>query len=118
MEEALRRHFRTDLGYEIEPLGGSWENPDYLAQDMRSVGGEVRPGFQPNPASRHLIAARYIVKITNDSQEPVFGSTELGGQEASGVLWFNRAEMPPDDAFGYGHATTYRALFPIADRMI
>lgn len=117
VEGALRRHFRTDLGYDIEPVG-SWDQPHYLAQDMRPIDGEVRPGFMPNPASRHLIAARYLVRLVNEDDGPVYGSTDLGGQEASGVQWFTQAEMPDLSEFGYNHGVTYEAMFGIADRLL
>lgn len=116
VEEALRRHFRTDLGFEIEPVE-SWERPSYLAQDMRPIDGAVKKGFTPNPDSRHLIAARFLVRITNYETAPVFGKTEVGGQEASGIRWFTEAQMPSPEEFGYGHHRTYQACFPIAEKL-
>lgn len=120
-EEALGRHFRTDLGWEIEPLEG-WERPHHLAQDMRpDDDGEVQPGFTPNPASGHLVAARFIVKVTDGEQEPTFGSTDVGGQEAVGVQWFSQQDMDDlvnDPGFGYGHEQTYRSFFRIAHRLL
>lgn len=120
-EEALRRHFRTDLGYEIEPLEG-WDRPHHWAQDMRPDDeGEVRPDFTPNPASGHLVAVRFIVTVTDGEQEPAFGSTDVGGQEAVGVQWFTEQDMDRlvhDPGFGYGHDQTYRKFFPIAARLL
>ncbi|HUB93410.1 MAG TPA: hypothetical protein VMB52_02810 [Verrucomicrobiae bacterium] len=116
--EALDRHFRDDLGYAIEPLSPWWQ-PDYVAQDMRPVHGEVRAGFTPNPNSRHLIAARFLVAIVGNDQEPLtFGSTRVGGQEASGVVWFSKESMPDSSYFGYGHHETYSTLFPVAERYL
>lgn len=115
-EEALRRHFMTDLGFGIEPVLG-WDQPQYLAQDMRPIEGEVREGFTPNPASRHVIAARFLVRITDGEDAPTFGSTEKGGQEASGIEWFTEEDMPDPSDFGYGHDQTYRAMFSIAQRI-
>lgn len=117
IEEALRRHFRTDLGFEIEPVE-SWERPSYLAQDMRPIDGVVKEGFTPNPDSRHLIAMRFIVRITNYENAPVFGRTDIGGQEASGVRWFTEAQMPQPEEFGYGHHRTYQACFPIVGKLV
>ncbi len=114
VEEALRDHFRTDLGREITLISGSWHRPDYLAQDMRpDENGNVRPGFQANYGSRHLLANRWAVEFTDDGPF-VFGATTVGGQEVAGVEWFTRDQMPPDEAFGYRHDETYRALFEIA----
>jgi hypothetical protein len=126
VEEAMTRHFDTDLKMKVEPLL-SWDQPQHLAQDMRSLDnpddpdGEVRPGFMPNPASRHLVAARYLVTVTEGADTPVFGSTDFG-QEAIGVTWFTEREISGEnpkfnsDQFGYGHDQTYRSLFRIADR--
>lgn len=116
VEEAMGRHFMTDLGQKVEPVV-SWEHPQLLAQDMRPIDGEVREGFMPNPASRHLIAARYLVKITEGEDNPVFGSG-AGGQEASGVRWFTQDQMPAADAFGYNHGHTYQSMFPLAENLV
>jgi ADP-ribose pyrophosphatase YjhB (NUDIX family) len=115
--EALSRHFQTDLGFDIEPVT-SWDEPQYLAQDMRPVEGKVQEGFSSNPTFRHLVAARYLVSITGGEDAPAFGSTEYGGQEASDIVWFGEAAMPELSAFGYGHGRTYQALFPMADRLL
>ena len=112
--EAAQRHFKRDLGMSIIPVT-SWEEPQQFAQDMRPINGEVRPGFYPNPDSRHLVAARYLVRITDGAENPVFGTTEHGGQEAEGVVWFDRDNMPDDEAFGYNHGDTYRKMFDAAE---
>ncbi len=117
IEEALRRHFEVDLGFDIEPVG-SWQSPAYIAQDMRPIDGEVRPGFTPNPNSRHLVAIRYLVQLNSGRDAPVFGITELGGQEASGVEWLSEKTMPDPTEFGYGHHETYRVMFPIARQLL
>jgi len=116
-EEALRRHFKTDLGFEIEPVE-SWTRPAYAAQDMRPVNGVVKNGFTPNPDSRHLVADRFLVRITNYESAPIFGKTDVGGQEASGIHWFTRAQMPAPEEFGYGHHETYRESFLIAEKVL
>ncbi|HSX29847.1 MAG TPA: hypothetical protein VLE73_04795 [Candidatus Saccharimonadales bacterium] len=113
LKEALERHFMTDLGVGVEAVG-SWDRPHMLAQDMREVDGEVRPGFFRNPASRHLIAARWLVKLKGDTENMVFGSTEVGGQEALDTVWFTKDDMPESDAFGYNHDITYRHMFDVA----
>lgn len=119
IEQALRRHFATDLGYEINPLEG-WDKPHFVAQDMRpDADGNILPGFMPNFASRHLIAVRFIVGLENvGNAGPVFGSTERGGQEAAGVQWFTQEQMPSADSFGYNHGVTYDAMFPTAQRLL
>lgn len=117
-EEALRRHFGTDLGFEIEPVGGSWKRPDYLAQEMRPIDGKVRDEFMTNPASRHIIAVRFLVSLASEDELPTFGETEYGGQEATGIEWFTEQTMPESSEFGYDHDDTYRTLFPVADSML
>jgi ADP-ribose pyrophosphatase YjhB (NUDIX family) len=116
LEQALRRHFRVDLGLDIEPLS-SWQQPAYIAQDMRPVDGALEQSFTPNDNSRHLVAARYLVKIVG-KENPVFGTTTLGGQEAAAIAWFSEAAMPPPDAFGYGHRETFEAMFPAARQLL
>jgi len=116
LAEALTRHFRVDLGFDITPLV-SWDQPQYVAQDMRPVKDTVREGFTPNPNSRHLIAIRYLVQITGGDDPPTFGATQWGGQEAAGVVWFTRQAMPPASEFGYHHDQTYLAMFPIAESL-
>ncbi|MFZ2513027.1 MAG: hypothetical protein WAW63_01060 [Candidatus Saccharimonadales bacterium] len=117
-EEALRRHFQRDVGLHIE-LFTSWTTPQYLAQDMRPVEGNIRPDFTPNPAARHLVAARFLVRIVSDNDtEAVFGSTRWGGQEASGIEWLTEQSMPSDEDFGYGHGETLRAMFLAAKPLV
>lgn len=113
ISEALGRHFMTDLGFSIEPVV-SWEQAQFIGQDMRPVEGRVREGFTPNPAARHVVAVRYLVNIIGGESSPDFGATKHGGQEADDVLWFTQDEMPEPDNFGYAHDLTYAALFPIA----
>lgn len=115
-EEALRRHFRVDLGFEIEPVT-NWEDPQFLAQEMRPVDGKVKEGFGPNPSSRHLVAARFLVRIIDEEKSPTYGATELGGQEVAGLEWFTRETMPELAEFGYGLGKTYQDMFPIAERL-
>ena len=116
IDEALKRHFKTDLGYDISPVG-SWDAPHYVAQDMRPIEGVVRPGFMPNPNSRHLLASRYLVTLNNPTERPVFGSTSVGGQEAADIEWFTKSEMPGHDDFGYNHGQTYDHMFNVASKL-
>lgn len=114
-EEALRGHFRTDLGYEIEPIT-SWREPQYFAEDMRpAADGSIKPGMLPNP-NENAHAARYLVKITNGAEAPVYGEG-FGGQEATDVVWFDEAGMPELGAFGYNHGDTYQVMFQAAERL-
>jgi hypothetical protein len=47
-----------------------------------------------------------------------YGSTELGGQEASGVIWFSLANMPPLEAFGYGQGVYYKKCLEMAEKIL
>jgi hypothetical protein len=112
-EEALARHFKKDTGYEIKSLM-PWHSP-YVVQEMAPHYGRVKSGFSPNQEARHLVANRFLVAITNPDNQPSFGSTEHGGQEANEIVWFNSLDMPDPAAFGYGHAETYEKMFVIAE---
>ncbi len=117
VKEALTRHFTTDLGTTAHPLSGDYSRPDYLAQDMAPRDdGSVKEDFCPNPNARHLVAARFVVGLENEPTQ--FGSTTLGGQEASDVRWFTERTMPGSEAFGYNHGETYARFFPIAGQYL
>jgi ADP-ribose pyrophosphatase YjhB (NUDIX family) len=111
MEEALQRHFKTDLGVEIELITDTM-HPQLIIEQMRAVDGALRPGFEDNPTTRHCVASRYLVKLVADPDfSPIFGSTQVGGQEASGIKWFTEPDIPPNEDFGYMHDATYREMF-------
>lgn len=118
-EEAARRHLKTDLGVkEVEPLL-SWDEPQLVAQDMRPINGQVRQGFNENPASRDLRAIRYMVTIPakyHDGENLEFGTTAVGGQEALSVHWLDAATLEDlsDDAFGYDHKRTFDHFMRLA----
>lgn len=120
IENALRRHFRTDIGMEIEflnPLGiaspaGIFQyhgpksrriNSPALPLDIkpRGKGGEINehPPFLPEP-TKHAVALTYLVTIP-ESAKPVFGSSPFG-QEASEFVWHSLETCPPEQEFGYG----------------
>jgi ADP-ribose pyrophosphatase YjhB (NUDIX family) len=123
IDEALKRHFKRDLGFNVAPAT-SWNTPQHIGQDMRpDENGELRDGFTPNPDSRHLIAMRYLVKVVDhegnqiQDPKPEFGST-IFGQEASDIVWFTEDQMPEDpNAWGYGHNETYQAMFRAANNL-
>ncbi len=116
IEGALKRNFKIDLGFDIELLT-SWDRPSACAQEMRPVGGVVRPNFGEAKDRRHVVALRYLVEIIGN-HEPVFGSTRHGGQEGGQIAWFTRASLPPAEKFGYGQYRTFADFFPIADTLL
>ncbi len=114
--EALRKHFRTDLGWEIELVTGE-DTPQYFAQDMKpDAQGKIMDGMMPNP-HENVRAARYLVQITDgDPEKPTYG-VGRGGQEAAGVEWFTQDQMPDLGDFGYNHGLTYNRMFEAAEQL-
>lgn len=117
MGEALERHFKTDLGAEIELITDTL-HPQLIIEQMRAVDGTLRPGFEDNPTTRHCIASRYLVRLADPDFSPVFGATNVGGQEASGIKWFTKSTIPPSQDFGYMHDETYQEMFGHAENLL
>lgn len=104
IEEALRRHWRTDVGVEVEMLR-HFSNPYVIHQDMPpDSAGNVQPGFNPEP-SKWNIGLVYPVRITGGKEN--FGETEHGGQEARELVWFSLNDLPKPEAFAYGFHDIY-----------
>ena len=112
VESALRRHFKTDIGSDIEMLT-PWDRPVLFHQFMRPKSdGTVLPDFGVEPQKRHAISIIYLVKLSDTPME--FGQTSSGGQEASGVRWFSKDDLPEDGEFGYGQEVYYKKCFELA----
>ncbi len=115
VESAMRRHFKTDIGSNIELLT-QWDRPVLFHQFMRPKSdGTVLPDFGVEPQKRHAVSMIYLVKLSDTHME--FGQTSLGGQEASGVRWFSKDDMPPDREFGYGQEVYYKKCFELAENV-
>lgn len=113
IEAALRRHFRVDVGHEIE-LTTPWDKPAGFFQFMRPrADGTVAENFGTEPSRRHAVSVLYLVRL--DDGAPVFGSTAHGGQEASGVEWFTLENMPHEEEFGYGQGVYFRKCLELAN---
>lgn len=112
VEEALRRHFRADMGVEISPVeNDGWELPlvrQYFPPDSNGI---LPAGFLPEPA-KHAVSLTYLVQITNGDM--LFGTTQHGGQEAADFQWFSLEDCPPDSRFAYGMGDTFRKLLLLA----
>lgn len=107
-EAALKRHWRTDLGLEIElPMG--WQHPVVLNQYSPQVEGKNRPDFMHDPG-KHSFAPLYMVFITSDSNKISLGSTEYGGQEASGFEWYTPQNCPPESEWSYDQRDGFLAV--------
>lgn len=116
LEHALRRHFKTDLGTEIELLS-PWDDPTAVHQFMRPrADGTVLPEFTSEPTRRHTITVVYVVRLQGDNF--TFGSSVHGGQEAEGAEWFSLKTMPPGDEFGYGQDVYFRKCLIHAETIL
>lgn len=112
VESAMRRHFKTDIGSNINMLT-PWDRPVLFHQFMRPQSDcTVLPDFGVEPQRRHAISLIYLVKLDDKKME--FGQTISGGQEASGVRWFSKDDIPQDDEFGYGQEVYYKKCFGLA----
>ncbi len=115
-EAALKRHWRTDLGLEIElPMG--WQHPVLLNQYAPQIDGENRPGFLWDPG-KHSFAPLYLVIITSDPKNIALGSTEYGGQEAAGFEWYSAENCPPETEWSYNQREGFLAVIEQADLMM
>lgn len=115
IETALRRHFRVDVGHEIN-LTTQWDKPVGFFQFMRPrADGTIADNFGTEPSRKHAVSVLYLVQLDNGA--PVFGSTAHGGQEASGVEWFTLENMPPKEEFGYGQGVYFRKCLELAEEM-
>lgn len=93
--DALRKHFRCDLGREIE-LDTDWQRPFAVGQAApHGTGAFARED------AKHAVALRYLVRFA-DEEEFVFGEG-FGGREAGSVEWLSRLTLPEPDAFGFDH---------------
>lgn len=114
-EQALRRHFKTDLDVKIEFLT-PWDQPATVYQFMRPLNdGGVLPDFGVEISRRHCITSVYIVKLQTDALS--FGSSKMGLQEVQGVEWFSVDNIPPPHEFGYGQDVYFRKCLELAERM-
>lgn len=103
IEDAMKRHWRADLGFEIDlPLG--WDCPVCMRQYAPQVNGENRPEFCHDPG-KHSYASTHLVVITNGDGAK-FG-TKIGGQEATDFLWFTAENCPPEEEWAYNMRDTF-----------
>ena len=99
LEDSLKRHWRNDLGCEIE---FDWEYP--LRMNQFKPGGTGQ--FNPD-AKKHSIAPAYSVKLLN---EPTKLGNTIYGQEARGYTWFNKDNFPAPEKFAYGFYKTFHQI--------
>ena len=116
IEHALRRHYRTDLGVEIEfPIG--WDQCAYLAQYAPKQDGANLPAFSEDP-TKHSVASTHIVRITSDLNSLVFGKTTYGGQEAMGLEWYTLKDVPPEGDWSYNMRDLFIKVLTKAQKQV
>ncbi len=105
LEQALRRHFRADLGCEIDllhngdPIGvGEYRNPSI---------NEPSGNFLPDPTKSHAVAIVYLVQIRDD-RDFHHGETAHGGQEVRETHWFSCDNLPPIERFAYSQGLMFK----------
>ena len=117
IENALRRHFRTDIGMEIgfldildirHPVG------IFQYHGLKSQRINEHPPFLPEP-TKHAVALTYLVTIP-ENREPIFGSSAYG-QEASEFVWHSLETCPPEQEFGYGTHSVFRECLEHAEKL-
>lgn len=107
LEDALRRHFMSDLGIEIGfPFG---QLPFLVSQQQN----KKKDGWWHDPTKCHNIGLTYLVSLR--SEEFRFGSTQLGGQEARDTVWFDKRSIPSPEAFAYGMFEGYIKAFEFVE---
>lgn len=116
IEDAIRRHWRTDLGVEIVlPFG--WRTPIEIAQYAPQVHGVNRPEFGDEP-TKHAVASTHLVEIVGgDSAVIQYGEND-GGQEARELCWFSLENIPANEEWGYDMGSVFRRCMALAYLMI
>ena len=96
IENALRRHWKIDVGCEINSF--DWRKPDSVHQHTPLISVSEND-FLPEP-SKFSIGLFYKVQLLNDPNK--YGATKYGGQEVGGYEWFSKETLPSAENFAYG----------------
>lgn len=114
IENALRRHFKTDLSLDIGfPLG--WDHPVCMRQYAPQVDGINRAQFCWDPG-KHSYASTHLVVLAGE-YKPKFGSTDYGGQEAGGIEWFRPDNCPDESEWSYNMRNTFLEVLAKAKKV-
>ncbi|MDP3771771.1 MAG: DUF4916 domain-containing protein [bacterium] len=116
IEQALRRHFRTDLGVEInwlDPEG--WRHPILAVQYKQFDRANGMDKDFNHETSKHAVVFTYLVTIASETIR--FGTTRYG-QEATEIQWFSTTTCPPEDEFGYDTHRTFLACLTEAEKVL
>ena len=107
IEDAVRRHWGTDLGCKINFIT-PWNKPRSVHQHCPpEASGNMKKDFYPEP-TKNSIGLFHIVEVTDESG--ILGSTTYGGQEAGHYTWFTKETLPPAEKFAYGFHALYKDL--------
>jgi ADP-ribose pyrophosphatase YjhB (NUDIX family) len=105
---AMARHYKTDLGLDVTlPLG--WDRPVCMRQYAPDKPQDEDHEFCHDPG-KHSYASTHIVKPLGDVSKLSFGTTDLGGQEASGLEWYRIWDAPDDSEWSYDMRHTFIAV--------
>lgn len=114
IDEALRRHFQTDLGAELVFLSPLEEPAAFFQYYSPNKDMVPKKGFLPEP-SKHSFAPVYAVKLLGDPTN--FGATLHGGQEVIGFEWITLDAFPESSEFAYEQDRAFRTVLQKADRL-
>lgn len=116
IEDALKFHYKSDLGIDVElPLG--WAHPVCMRQYAPQMDGRNRNGFSHDPG-KHSYASTHIVTYagTHD-QQVVFGVKSGDNQaEASGLEWYSLDTLPIEGEWSYDMSHTFVEVMLAAHR--
>lgn len=95
--EAARRHIAETVGTDLvtEPIVAS--HPDLVVEYQRTPRDDG-----PYDESQHSIGLTYLVETSGGELDP--------GGEALEARWFPCADLPEDDDFSFGQASSIRGL--------
>ena len=114
-EAAIARHFKTDIGVEVQLLCPPQEPAMALQYYSPGKDGVAKDGFLPEPA-KHSVAFLYPVRLIHEAYS--YGETGHGGQEAGSVEWLRLRALPPADEFGYGQRVAFEHILTNASRYL
>ncbi len=115
LEDAVKRHWKQDLGLHISlPLG--WDHPVCMRQYAPQINGVNRSGFCHDPG-KHSYASTHLVIINGDYTKTSFG-TKIGGQEASALLWYAEETAPDEGEWSYDMRSTFLELLRTAKQLV
>jgi ADP-ribose pyrophosphatase YjhB (NUDIX family) len=103
IEAAATRHLRETLGPEVEPAPREWGRPEWVAVYPQADHG---PGpFDPR---QHAISPSYLLHCSGEPR------VEPGG-EAEALHWFDPADPPAAERYGFGQGAVVTELLSTLD---